>query len=78
MNDYIDEENTELYDSPPTEELLTIKETAQLLNISTATLHAWRKRGYIQAYHVGHTRTVRFKRTEVIAALNNAASLTRI
>ena len=78
MNDYIDDENTELYDSPPTEELLTIKETAQLLGVSIATLHSWRKRGFIQAYSLGHTRAVRFKRAEVIAAMNSATVLTRI
>lgn len=49
-------------------ELLSSKETAQLLGISLVTLNEWKKTGKVPAYRI-NTR-VRFKREEVISCLN--------
>lgn len=54
--------------APATEadELLTPKETAQLLKVSTVTVWDWEKRGILNARRIGNQ--VRYLRSEVIAA----------
>jgi len=55
---------------PPTkeeEELITRKETAQLLGISLPTLNEYSKDGIIPAYRLGSR--VRYKKNEVLEAL---------
>ena len=50
-----------------TNELMTRKEVAKMLNISIVTLHAWTKKGLLTAYRIGNQ--VRYKKDEVIQAL---------
>ncbi|TZF83249.1 helix-turn-helix domain-containing protein [Pedobacter sp. BS3] len=52
----------------PVKQILTRKETAELLNISLPTLHDYTKQGIIQAYRLGYK--VRYKREDVLQALN--------
>lgn len=49
---------------------LTIKQAAQLLNISTPTLRKLRQEGKIKTYGEG-THHIRFKRSEIEAAMAN-------
>lgn len=51
-------------------DLITRKETANLLGISLPTLHTWSKQGKLKAYHI-NTR-VRYKRGEVLQALKHS------
>lgn len=48
-------------------DLLTPKETAQLLRISLPTLHRWQKKGKLKCYGIAGTRY--YKRSEVIESL---------
>jgi excisionase family DNA binding protein len=50
------------------EELLTIKETAELLNVSTVTIGRWLKQGRLTAYRLG-PRQVRVRRADLAQAL---------
>ena len=50
--------------TPPTEELLTRVEAAQLLGITLPTLREYTRKGYVTGYRIG-TR-VRYKRNEVL------------
>lgn len=51
-------------------ELLTRKQTAEFLDISTVTLHAWCNQGILKPYKMGN-RTY-FKRSELIETLSNS------
>jgi len=51
----------------PDTHLLTRKEVAIWLDISLPTLHAWTKKGILQAYRIGNK--VRYKKTEVLDSL---------
>lgn len=55
------------------EELLTRKETAEILGISLPTLHEWTISGKIPAYRIGSR--VRYKRGEIEQSLNKIRSL---
>ena len=59
-------------DSPRTEDLdkqlLTEKEACAYLRVSKRTLYCWRMAGLIPYFKIG--RAVRFKKTELDAALN--------
>jgi excisionase family DNA binding protein len=57
------------------EELLTRKETAEILGISLPTLHEWTISGKIPAYRIGSR--VRYKRGEIEQSLNKIRSLRR-
>lgn len=59
--------------NPLPEDLLTRKETANLLGISLPSLHSWTIEGKIPAYRIG-TR-VRYKRSEVERSLTQIKSL---
>lgn len=54
-------------------ELITRKETAQILGISLPTLNDWTKTGIIPAQRIG-TR-VRYKRADVYASLKDVETL---
>ena len=77
-DEYIDDENAELYDPQSAGDLLTIEEVMSLLGKSRTTIQHWRKRGLLTAYRVGFTRNVRFKRDEVLAIADQTVSLKRI
>lgn len=49
-------------------DLLTVSEAAQILKISTVTLHRWIKQRRLPAYHVG-PRKVRIRRSDLAQAL---------
>lgn len=49
------------------EQLITRKETAQLLGISLPTLNEYSKKGIIPAYYLGSR--VRYKKSEILDAL---------
>ena len=51
----------------PTDELLTIRETAALLDVTVQTVHEWKRRVLLK-YHKIASRTY-FKRADVLAAL---------
>ncbi len=51
------------------DERLTIQQLAGYLNVSKATIQAYKKRGVVPFYQTG--RTVYFKKSEVDAALAN-------
>lgn len=54
---------------PPKVEFLTIPETAQLLQVSRTTVHAWINKGILTAHKIGNQ--TRLKRHEVEAALTS-------
>lgn len=47
-----------------TEELLTVKEAAAILKVSTMTITRWLRQGRLQAYHVG-PRVIRIRRADL-------------
>lgn len=53
--------------TPPSEKLLTRKETADKLKISLVTLNDWTKRGMLQSYIIGGR--VLYKDSEIEASL---------
>jgi hypothetical protein len=53
--------------TPPSEKLLTRKETSDKLKISLVTLNDWTKRGLIQSYIIGGR--VLYKDSEIEASL---------
>lgn len=53
--------------TPPTEELLSIREAAELLGVTVQTVHEWKRRGLLK-YHKLGSRTY-LKRAEVLAAM---------
>jgi excisionase family DNA binding protein len=57
----------------PAPELITRKETIDILGISYPTLNEWTKTGIIPAQRIG-TR-VRYKRTDVYASLKNIETI---
>lgn len=48
-------------------EILTIKEVSQILNISNTTIHTWSNQGILVKHKIG--RKTRFKKEEVLSAL---------
>lgn len=54
---------------PPRVEFITIPETAQLLQVSKTTVHAWINKGILAAHKIGNQ--TRLKRHEVEAALTS-------
>jgi excisionase family DNA binding protein len=70
---FIEDKLRHLHTSPPTpaaaeaDELLTTKETASLLKVSTVTVWDWQKRGILTKHTVGNQ--VRYLRSEVLAAV---------
>lgn len=57
----------------PSPELITRKETAQILGISLPTLNSWTSTGIIPAQRIG-TR-IRYKRTDVYNSLKDVETL---
>ncbi len=57
----------------PTPELITRKETAQILGISLVTLNEWTKTGVIPAQRIG-TR-VRYRKTDIYNSLKDVETL---
>ena len=56
-------------------EWLTIPEAADLLKISTVTLHRWLKQGRLPAYHVG-PRYVRIRRQDLASVFTPVSKAT--
>ena len=52
---------------PPADELLSIREAAELLGVTVQTVHEWKRRGLLK-YHKLGSRTY-LKRADVLAAL---------
>lgn len=64
---------TELSETLPkdtTPEYLTRKEAAEILGVSLPTLRSYVKKGFITAQRIGE-KTVRFRKEDVMAALNS-------
>lgn len=59
--------------TPPSEKLLTRKETADKLKISLVTLNDWTKRGMIQSYLIGGR--VLYKETEIEKSLHQVKTV---
>ena len=59
--------------TPPSETLLTRKETADKLKISLVTLNDWTKRGIIQSYLIGGR--VLYKDSEIEASLHKTQTV---
>ena len=53
--------------TPPTDELLSIREAATLLGVTVQTVHEWKRRGLLR-FHKLASRTY-IKRADVLAAL---------
>lgn len=53
----------------PETHLLTRQEVAKWLDISLPTLHAWTKKGILQAYRIGNK--IRYKKNEVLDSLQS-------
>lgn len=53
----------------PTRPLLTIRETAALLALSTRTIHRYIAEGKLKAYRVAGEKAIRIKRQDVEALL---------
>ena len=51
-------------------ELLTMKETCDLLKVHANTLRQWDKKGILKAVRFGARRDRRYKKEDVIALLN--------
>ena len=51
-------------------ELLTMKETCELLKVHANTLRQWDKNGVLKAVRFGTRRDRRYKKEDVIALLN--------
>lgn len=56
-----------------TQELLTRREVAQLLQVSLPTLHAYTKQGLIKAIRFG--RQVRYRKSDIEAAMQEVRSI---
>lgn len=54
--------------APPSQDLMTREETAEMLHVSLLTLRNYAKRGLLRPKQIG--RRVLYDRTDVIAALN--------
>ena len=52
----------------PTDELLSIREAAEMLGVTVQTVHEWKRRGLLK-YHKLGSRTY-IKRADVLAALS--------
>lgn len=59
--------------TPPSEKLLTRKETADKLKISLVTLNDWTKRGMIQSYIIGGR--VLYKESEIEKSLHQVRTV---
>lgn len=62
-----------VFASPPSEKLLTRKETADKLKISLVTLNDWTKRGMIQSYLIGGR--VLYKESEIEKSLHQVKTV---
>jgi len=50
--------------------LLTIKQTAQILNVSPWTLRQWDNNGKLKAIRIGSRKDRRYKKEDIIDVLN--------
>lgn len=57
-------------------ELLSRRQTAELLGVSIASLDNWTNSGRLRKHRIG--AAVRFKKAEVLAALNNLQRFQRV
>lgn len=69
MNNKQESKQTHLEQPTEREELLTPKETAELLKISIPTLWRWQKKGKLNCYGIAGKRY--YKRSEVIESLTS-------
>ena len=53
--------------TPPTDELLSIREAATLLGVTVQTVHEWKRRGLLKYHKLGSRSYL--KRADVLAAL---------
>jgi excisionase family DNA binding protein len=67
------ERAAQCFTPPPSTELITRKEAAQILGVSLVTLNDWTKAGTITGYRIG-TR-IRYKRHELEDAVREIRSL---
>lgn len=52
-------------------EILTMKETCEILKVHSNTLRQWDKKGILKAVRFGARKDRRYKRDEVLKLLNN-------
>lgn len=48
-----------------TEQLMTVKEVAAMLNLRADTVYDKWRRGELPGYRLGNTRTIRFRRADI-------------
>ena len=53
--------------TPPADELLSIREAAELLGVTVQTVHEWKRRGLLKYHKLGSRSYL--KRADVLAAL---------
>lgn len=58
------------FEMTPTDELLTVKEAAALLKVSTKTIFRYLKSGLLKSYKVGFSRINRIRKSDVLKLLN--------
>jgi excisionase family DNA binding protein len=61
--------------TPPADELLTVREAAELLDVTVQTVHDWKRRGLLK-YHKLASRSY-LKRADVLAALQGHQRTTK-
>jgi excisionase family DNA binding protein len=59
--------NTPVSPTAPADELLSIREAAELLGVTVQTVHEWKRRGLLKYHKLGSRSYL--KRAEVLAAL---------
>lgn len=52
-------------------DILTMKETCEILKVHSNTLRQWDKKGILKAVRYGERKDRRYKRDEVLKLLNN-------
>ena len=53
--------------TPPTDELLSIREAAELLGVTVQTIHSWKQKGMLRYHKLGSRSYL--KRADVVGAL---------
>ena len=56
-----------VYNTPPADELLSIQEAAEMLDVTVQTVHEWKRRGLLKYHKLGSRSYL--KRADVLTAL---------
>lgn len=59
------------------EELLTLKETAQILKVHPNTLRSWDKKGILAAVRIGEKGIRKYRKVDIIKLINKSSKRKR-